>query len=63
VPNNEITKQSWFRPSTSFKLSLSDPDYPSIIYYSDIMRLSCSDCFYTESVDIKCDVNNIKPCN
>lgn len=62
VPNNEITKQSWFRPSTSFQLSLSDPDYSSIIYYSDIMRLSCSDCFDTESVDIKCDVNNIKPC-
>jgi hypothetical protein len=46
IKNNAGTK-NWYKTETSFRLLLTDPDFSTIIYRSNIVNIRCLDCTST----------------
>jgi hypothetical protein len=58
--NNNVTKQSWYRPSITLRASLTDQDYPTIIHYSNVLKLTCKNYSAPSSINSSVDIKNIQ---
>jgi hypothetical protein len=55
------SKNRYVLPETSFRLLLRDPDCNTIIYYSNVLNISCSDC-NRSYVSVSVDANELRNC-
>lgn len=54
-------KNPWKIPETSFRLLLTDPDCPTVTYYSNVLNLHCKDCGQNY-ISVSVEANDLKSC-
>lgn len=58
--SNNITKQSWYKPSVTLRAVVRDQNNTNIIHYSNILKLSCQNYAQQGPVTVSLEVKDIQ---